>query len=125
MLKPLDTLMVIKEGKKDKEETTLHRLKDVLLERFSSVVIENIADRLHELMRKLQDLIYLTQKKIIEHFYVSGFFFTGCIFIALSILFYLTDAIHWSRSKATFVTGVLFFALSIAIKQYVLKTRSI
>ncbi len=111
--------------KEERDEGALKRLKDVLIEKFSTVVIENISDRIHELAKKLQDALYLTQKKMIEQFYVSASFFAGCLFIILAVFFYLTDALQWPRAQASAVVGICIMALSFMLKQYVLKTRSI
>ncbi len=111
------------DGKKG--EDTLQKLKNTLMEKFFSVVVDNSGGPLQDLMRKLQHLIYVTQKKIIEQFYVSLFFFAGCMFMVLSLLFYLIDTLHWSRSKALLVAGALLLVISAAMKQYVLRTRSI
>jgi small basic protein len=110
--------------KKEDDGGLLHKLKDMLVERFSTTVVENVSLHIKELMHRLQELVYLTQKKIIEQFYVSGFFFAGYVMVALSVLFYLIDTLGWSRSRATLTAGVLLLATSAAMKQYVMKTRS-
>ncbi len=110
--------------KKEDDSSMLHKLKDMLVERFSTTIIENISLHIQELMHKLQQLIYLTQKKLIEQFYVSGFFFAGYVMVALSVLFYLIDTLGWTRSEATLTAGVLLLATSTVMKQYVNKTRS-
>ncbi len=113
------------EKKKVKENGTLGRLKDVLIEKFSSIVLDNITEHLQNIIHKLQEVAYYTQRKIIEQFYVSGFFFAGCVFIAVALLFYLTDTMQWPRSNAALAIGVFLLIISGVMKQYVRKTRSL
>ncbi len=113
-----------KEVKKSKEDGTLSRLKDVLIEKFSSIVMDNITEHLQNIIHKLQEVAYYTQRRIIEQFYVSGFFFAGCVFIAVAIMFYLTDALQWPRSNAALAMGAILLIVSGVLKQYVRRTSS-
>ena len=110
--------------KRDDDGGMLHRLKEMLVERFSSGVIESVGLHIQELAHRLQELAYRTQEKILQRLYVAGLALLGCVFLVLSLLSYLIDALGWSRTKATLGVGVLLLAMSFMMKQYVVKTRS-
>lgn len=117
--------MPSKEEKKgNKEESVLAHIKDLLLDKFATMLLGNLSDHVKHLIAKLQEVAYYTQRKIIEQFYVSGFFYAGCIFVVLSAVFFLMDTLQWSRGEAMFAAGVILLAASAGMKQYITRTRS-
>jgi len=106
------------EGDK-KEGNTLNAIKKI----FSSQLVPVVKEGFKSLLKKAQDIIYQTEKKIIENVLAAIILITGFIFMIVGIAFFINEYFDLSPYWGFLLMGLLLMVIAYIFKIHIDKTK--
>ena len=100
--------MAKKETKKD--------WKTELVEGLKSKALSGIVEYAKGLIKKAQDAVYYTQRKVIQLFYASALFIAGIIFLSIAIVLLISDYLKLSKGWSFLILGLVLIILAMFVK---------
>jgi len=109
-----------------KEEKSANWI-DSLKETLSSLVIDKLKERARELaeefVHETQDIIYQTQKNVMDHFSATLMELAGFILIVMAFCYFLMDYFGVQRYWSFLVAGAILIIVSMVVKKKVEKMK--
>ncbi len=102
---------------KDKDfgmQKFLHSISDA----FSSEVKFLFSQGLH----KIQETIYLTEKKLIQHLYAALILLAGTLFLAVGIALFLAQTLQLGMGAGFLIVGIILMIIALILKRYITQT---
>ncbi|PIN86821.1 hypothetical protein COV19_03020 [Candidatus Woesearchaeota archaeon CG10_big_fil_rev_8_21_14_0_10_44_13] len=89
----------------------------------SASILPIIKDGISSLIKKAQDAIYHTEKKVIENIIMASIFAMGFVFIALALVFFINDYFSLAKYWGFLVVGMFMIFIAYAFKIHIEKTK--
>lgn len=106
------------EGDK-KEANMLNAIKKI----FSSQLVPVVKSGLKNIVKKAQDIVYQTEKKIIENLLAAIILITGFIFMVVGVAFFINDYFGLSTYWGFLIIGLLLMVIAYIFKMHINKTK--
>ena len=111
------------EEKKKKPE----KLIDSVKETFSSLIADKLKEGARalaeELIHKAQDIIYQTEKRVIDSFSAAVLALAGFILIVLAFAYFMIDFLKIQRYWIFLIAGLILIIVSLIIMKSVERTK--
>ncbi|MFO8016929.1 MAG: hypothetical protein R6U32_07555 [Candidatus Woesearchaeota archaeon] len=116
-----------KKGSREREESTDKKKSTGIKQEIISLVSSNITplvkDGVQSMIRKVQDAVYHTEKKVVEDLLTAVILFAGLIFLAIGVAFLINNYFMLDRQWGFLIVGVLMLAGAYMMRAHTEKTR--
>lgn len=111
------------EEKKKKPEKLIDSVKEII----SSLVVDKLKEGarslIEEFIHKAQDIIYQTEKRVIDNFSAAVLALAGFILIVLAFAYFMIDFFKIQRYWVFITAGLILIIVSLIIMKRVEKTK--
>ncbi len=103
------------------KDFNIQKLLHTLSEAFSSEVKFIFSQGLH----KIQETIYLTEKKLIQHLYAALILLAGTLFLAVGVALLLAQTLQLGMGAGFLIVGVILSLIAFILNRYIQQTMYI
>ena len=82
----------------------------------SEGVFPQIAEGAEIIIKKIDQKIIETEKRILRKMYFLSIIWLGGVFLIFGLFFYLTEFLGWDRALAFFSLGIIIFVIGLLLK---------
>jgi len=105
----------------------INKIKESILSVLESSLVDKMKDGakglLEELIHRIQDIAYQTEKKMIEKLIAALMMIVGVIFIILAITYFLTDFLRLQKYWSFLIVGLALIVIAFLLKIGTEKTK--
>ena len=108
-------------AKKEVEENSFSRFKQVLLDKITEFLKNSLETFKDNILSKIQEFSIKIEKRILRDLYIIFIMILGTIFLFLSFALFLNSYWEWSYAWSFFSMGILLFILAPLINYFLRK----
>ena len=97
--------------------------KAELMEGLKSGVVSGVIQYIKNFTNRVQDIVYRTQKKVIQIFYASALFIAGVIFLSIAVVLLISEYLQLSKGWSFLILGLVLIILAMFVKMNVERTK--
>lgn len=98
-------------------------IKGEILKAFMSNIAPLLREGVQGAIKKMQDVVYHTQKKVTEHVFASVTLMVGFIFIAIALILFINDYFMLPRYMGFAIVGCILVIIACLFRIYIGKTK--
>ena len=110
-----------------KKGGAFEKIKDSIKSVLESTLVAQLKEGakflVEELVHKGQDIVYQTEKKIVDSLVAAVILLVGIVMIILAVTFFLTDFFRLERYWSFLIVGLVLIIAAILFKKRIEKTK--
>jgi hypothetical protein len=91
--------------------------KSFILDLVKGQIIGQIKERFDDFIKKVQNAIMITEKKLIRSFAALALVLIGIVFLVLGLVYFMIDSLGLSRSISFLGAGIVLILIAIILGQ--------
>lgn len=98
-------------------------VKEQIVDIATASIVPIIKDGIRGFMKKAQDAVYHTQKKVMDNFLMGSILLAGLLLIIIGAIYFINDYFSLDRYWGFLIVGVVLIIIALVFRKRIEKTK--